>query len=44
MEITTTMVRFRCPKAMMNVKTPKAQMFAFGEEQEKKYGFQRTKL
>lgn len=39
MEITTTMVRFRCPKAMMDVKTPKAQMFSFGEQQIRKCGF-----
>lgn len=44
MEITTTMVRFRCPKAMMNVKTPKAQMFAFGEEQEKKIWVAENKI
>lgn len=36
MEITTTMVRFRCPKTIMDIKTPKAQMFAFGEEQSKR--------
>lgn len=36
MEITTTMVRFVCPKAMMQIKTPKAQMFAFGPEVEKR--------
>lgn len=35
MEITTTMVRFRCPKTTMDIKTPKAQMFAFGKEQDK---------
>ena len=44
MEITTTMVRFRCPKAMMNVKTTKAQMFAFGEEQEKKVWVPENKI
>lgn len=44
MEITTTMVRFRCPKAMMETKTPKAQMFAFGEEQDKRVWVPENKI
>ena len=44
MEITTTMVRFRCPKAMMEKKTPKAQMFAFGEEQDKRVWVPENKI
>ena len=36
MDIVTTMVRFRCPKAIMEIKTPAAQLFNFGEEQEKR--------
>lgn len=44
MEITTTMVRFRCPKAMMKTKTPKAQMFAFGEEQDKRVWVPENKI
>lgn len=44
MEITTTMVRFRCPKTMMNIKTPKAQMFAFGEGQSKRVWVPENKI
>lgn len=44
MEITTTMVRFRCPKAMMDVKTPKAQMFSFGEQQNQKVWVPENKI
>lgn len=44
MEITTTMVRFRCPKAMMDVKTPKAQMFSFGEQQNQKVWIPENKI
>lgn len=44
MEITTTMVRFRCPKTIMNIKTPKAQMFAFGEEQSKRVWVPENKI
>ena len=44
MEITTTMVRFRCPKAMMEIKTPKAQMFAFGEKQDKRVWVPENKI
>lgn len=44
MEITTTMVRFRCPKAMMDIKTPKAQMFSFGEEQNQKVWVPENKI
>lgn len=44
MEITTTMVRFRCPKAMMETKTLKAQMFAFGEEQDKRVWVPESKI
>lgn len=44
MEITTTMVRFRCPKAMMEIKTPKAQMFAFGKEQDKRVWVPENKI
>ena len=44
MEITTTMVRFRCPKAMMRIKTPQAQMFAFGEESDKRVWIPNNKL
>ena len=44
MEITTTMVRFRCPKAMMETKTPKAQMFAFGEELDKRVWVPENKI
>ena len=44
MEITTTMVRFRCPKRMMEVNTQKAQMFAFGVEEDKKVWVPSNKL
>lgn len=44
MEITTTMVRFHCPKAMMDVKTPKAQMFSFGEQQNQKVWVPENKI
>lgn len=44
MEITTTMVRFYCPKAMMQIRTPMAQMFAFDEEAEKKIWVPKNKL
>lgn len=44
MEITTTMVRFRCPKVMMDVKTPKAQMFSFGEQQNQKVWVPENKI
>ena len=44
MEITTTMVRFRCPKTTMDIKTPKAQMFAFGEEQNKRVWVPENKI
>ena len=38
------MVRFRCPKRMMEVNTPKAQMFAFGAEEDKKTWVPNNKL
>lgn len=44
MEITTTMVRFRCPKTTMDIKTPKAQMFAFGKEQDKRVWIPENKI
>lgn len=44
MEITTTMVRFRCPKTTMDIKTPKAQMFAFGKEQDKRVWVPENKI
>lgn len=44
MEITTTMVRFRCPKTIMDIKTPKAQMFAFGKEQDKRVWVPENKI
>ena len=44
MEITTTMVRFRCPKTTMDIKTPKAQMFAFGKEQDKRVWVTENKI
>lgn len=44
MEITTTMVRFRCSKTTMDIKTPKAQMFAFGKEQDKRVWVPENKI
>lgn len=44
MEITTTMVRFRCPKTTMDIKTPKAQMFAFGKKQDKRVWIPENKI
>lgn len=44
MEITITMVRFRCPKTTMDIKTPKAQMFAFGKEQDKRVWVPENKI
>ena len=44
MEITTTMVRFRCPKTTMDIKTPKAQMFTFGKEQDKRVWVPENKI
>lgn len=44
MEITTTMVRFRCPKTIMDIKTPKAQMFAFDKEQDKRVWVPENKI
>lgn len=44
MDIATTMVRFRCPKAMMEIRTPAAQLFNFGEEQEKRIWVPASKI
>lgn len=38
------MVRFRCPKTTMDIKTPKAQMFAFGKEQDKRVWVPENKI